>query len=105
MNIKHSLVLGFITFFISGCGTTEYKTIYRTKLVKVKPPVEIINYKIVTPIPPDKEEFVSGTPVEREKMLIFYSIKLLDTIKKYKIKNKNFKEWYNEINKTIEGGK
>lgn len=89
-------ILVFIpVIFLLGCAPkVKYMTVYKTKTIYLKPGDSLINYKIDTPKPPNKDKFISADPITREKMLSLYIINLLKTIKEYKIKDKNLQEWY-----------
>jgi hypothetical protein len=80
-----------------GCSRQpEYKIIYKTKVIVEKPPKTLLYKKIDVPRPPNKFTYVNSGPFDRERMLTEYIIKLLSTIKNYKIKNKALIEWYNK---------
>jgi len=96
------LFLIITTIFIIGCvPKTEYQVVYKTKTIYLKPSDVIIDYKITTPPPPNKKEFIEATPIKREQMLTNYIIDLLKTIKQYKNKENSLKEWFkNNTNRT-----
>jgi len=97
---KRLLLFIPLVFFL-GCATkTEYQVVYKTKVVYLKPSDALLNYKIEVPAPPDKEEYINATPIEREQMLSSYIIDLLKTIKEYKIKENNLIQWYKDNNGT-----
>jgi len=95
------LVTFVLFLFLTGCTKTVYKPVYKTKTVYYKPPQELIDYKIKTPKPPNKEKFIQSGPIERQKQLTFYVIDLLKTIEKYKTKNKALKDWYKQLDKAV----
>jgi len=93
------LILFITAIFILGCAPkTEYQIVYKTKTIYLKPSDAILDYKIDTPAPPDKENYIKATPVRREMMLTNYIIDLLKTIKQYKNKENNLREWFKNDN-------
>jgi len=93
------LTLIIASIFILGCAPkTEYQVVYKTRTIYLKPSDNIIDYKIDTPAPPDKESYIKANPIEREQMLTNYIIDLLKTIKQYKNKEDSLKEWFKNDN-------
>jgi len=85
------------SIFILGCAPkTKYQVVYKTKTIYLKPSDNIIDYKIDTPVPPDREIYIKASPIEREQMLTNYIIDLLKTIKQYKNKENSLKEWFKD---------
>jgi len=102
-NVIKIIMLFSSLLLLTGCFGSSPRPVYITKYKTIieKPPKALYQDDINIPQPPNPTIYVKSNPVQREQLLTQYVIKLLYTIKKYKIKLNSINNWYKEMDINI----
>lgn len=100
------IAISLLTLFVfSGClGVKKEEVpvpVYKTKLIKLTPPKELIEPEII-PEPPDKVLFINSSNLERLEQLTKYTKELLKTLYASNNKLNNLSKWSKTVDKEIE---
>lgn len=95
------MLLIIMAVFMTGCWEKEPKVYTRTMYLDTKPPKELLANDIKIPAPPNKENYILASPINRERMLTRQNIMLYGVIGKYKSRFNSIITYHKDMSITI----